>query len=259
MKQVVALGVFAAGLAAQTPQPPAFGAFEVASIKPDPNATGRFIRMRTATEFTVHNYTVRNLLAAAYNLSSNEIVGGPAMVDSDHWAIVAKTPAPRPTVEQQMAMLRRLLADRFQVRFHREPREMGIYALTVAKGGPKFKPSMLDPDADPAGPPPLIFVVSLPVLKLAARYASMDDFKTLLQRALEQPVSDRTGLTGRYDFDLEITPDETLYGGAFKGAEDESKPRLVPALQDQLGLKLNATKGPVSALVIEHAERPSQN
>jgi uncharacterized protein (TIGR03435 family) len=142
-----------------------------------------------------------------------------------------------------MAMLRQLLVDRFQVRFHRAPKEMGIYALAVAKGGPKLKPSTLDPDANPAGPPPLIFVVSLPVLKLAARYANMDDFATLLQRALEQPVADRTGLTGRYDFDLEFTQDETLYGGAFKGAEDESKPGLLPALQDQLGLKLNATKG----------------
>jgi len=259
VKQLVVFLVFAAGLAAQTPQRPAFGAFEVASIKPDPIPTGRFIRMQTATQFTVHNHTVRTLLAAAYNLSPNEILGGPPLVDSDHWAIVAKTPAPRPTLEQQMAMLRQLLADRFQVRFHREPKEMGIYALTVAKGGAKLKPSTLDPVADPAGPPPLIFVVSLPVLKLAARYASMDDFATLLQRALEQPVADQTGLTGRYDFDLEFTPDETLYGGAFKDAEDASKPGLIAALQSQLGLKLNSTKGPVSALVIDHAERPTEN
>jgi uncharacterized protein (TIGR03435 family) len=259
VKQLVFFLVFAAGLAAQTPQRPAFGAFEVASIKPDPNPAGRFIRMQTATQFTVHNHTVRTLLAAAYNLSPNEILGGPPLVDSDHWAIVAKTPAPRPTLEQQMAMLRQLLADRFQVRFHREPKEMGIYALTVAKGGPKLKPSKLDPDANPAGPPPLIFVVSLPVLKLAAHYASMDDFATLLQRALERPVADQTGLTGRYDFDLEFTPDETLYGGAFEGAEDASKPGLLAALQDQLGLKLNATKGPANALVIDHAERPTEN
>jgi uncharacterized protein (TIGR03435 family) len=258
MKQVVAFLVFAAGLAAQAPQRPAFGTFEVASIKPDPSPNGRFIRMQTATQFTVHHHTVRTLLAA-YNLSPNEILGGPPLVDSDYWAIIAKTPAPRPTLEQQMAMLRQLLADRFQVRFHRETKEMGIYAVTVAKGGPKLKPSTLDPDANPAGPPPLIFVVSLPVLKLAARNASMDDFATLLQRALEQPVADQTGLTGRYDFDLEFTPDETLYGGAFRGAEDESKPGLLPALQDQLGLKLIATKGPVRALVIDHAERPTEN
>ena len=216
--------------------------------------------MQTATQFTVHSHTVRTLLAAAYNLSPNEILGGPPLVDSKHWAIVATTPAPRPTLEQQMAMPRQLLTDRFQVRFHREPKEMGIYALTAAKGGPKLKPpSRLDPDANPAGPPPLIFVVSLPVLKLAARYASMDDFANLLQRALEQPVADQTGLTVRYDFDLEFTPDETLYGGAFKGVEDASKPGLLAALQDQLGLKLNATKGPVSALVIDHAERPTEN
>ncbi len=259
MTRLVVFVVFGAGLAAQTPQRPVSGAFEVASIKPDQNPNGRFIRMQTATQFAVHHHTVRTLLAAAYNLSPNEILGGPSLVDSDYWAIAAKTPTPRPTLEQQMAMLRQLLADRFQVRFHREPKEMRIYALTVAKGGPKLKPTTLDPDADPAGPPPLIFVVSLPVLKLAARYAGMDDFATLLQRALEQPVIDQTDLKGRYDFDMEFTPDETLYGGAFKGAEDASKPGLQAALQDQLGLKLKATKGLVSALVIDHAERPSEN
>jgi hypothetical protein len=161
MKRLVVFLVFAAGLAAQTLQRPAFGTFEVASIKPDPNPTGRFIRMQTTTQFTAHNHTVRTLLAAAYNLSPNEILGGPPLVDSDYWAIVATTPVPRPTLEQQMAMLRQLLADRFQVRFHREPKEVGIYVLTVAKGGPKLKPSTLDPDANPAGPPPLIFVVSV--------------------------------------------------------------------------------------------------
>jgi uncharacterized protein (TIGR03435 family) len=259
MKRLVVFIVFAAGLAAQTPQRPVFDAFEVASIKPDSNPTGRFIRMQTATQFTVHNHTVRTLLAAAYNLSPNEILGGPALVDSESWAIVAKAPAPRPTLDQQMTMLRRLLADRFQVRFHREPKEMAIYALTVAGGGPKLKPTTLDPDANPAGPPPLTFVVALPVLKLAARYASMDDFAVLLQRALEHPVADQTRLTGRYDFDIEFTPDETIYGGAFKSAEDASKPGLLAALRDQLGLKLSAAKGSVSALVIDHAERPSDN
>ena len=259
MKRLGVLVIFAAGLAAQTPQRPVFDAFEVASIKPSTNPTGRFIRMQTATEFTAHNHTVRTLLAAAYNLSPNAVLGGPPLVDSDYWEIVAKTPAPQPTPEQQMAMLRQLLADRFRVRFHREPKEMPIYALTVTQGGPKLKPTTLNPNADPAGPPPLIFVVSLPVLKLAARYASMGDFATLLQRALEQPVIDQTGLIGRYDFDLEFTPDETLYSGAFKGAEDASKPGLLAALHDQLGLKLSATRGPVSALVIDHAEQPSDN
>lgn len=259
MQRWVALIVFAGGLAAQAPQRPAFDAFEVASIKPDPNPNGRFIRMQSATQFTVHNHTVRTLLAAAYNLSPNEILGGPALVDSDYWAIVATAPAPRPNPEQQMAMLRQLLEDRFHVRFHREPKEMSIYELTVARGGPKLTLTTLDPNANPAGPPPLVFVVSLPVLKLAARYASMDDFATLLQRALERPVVDRTGLKGRYDFDLDFTPDETLYGGAFKGAEDASKPGLLAALGDQLGLRLSATKGPVNALVIDHAERPSAN
>ncbi len=126
--------------------------------------------------------------------SPNEILGGPPLVDSDYWAIVAKTSAPRPTLEQQMAMLRQLLAERFQVRVHRGPKEMGILRVDGSQRGPKLKPSPLDPGRQPRGSARLIFVVSLPVLKLAARYANMDDFAILLQRALEQPVADQTGL-----------------------------------------------------------------
>jgi uncharacterized protein (TIGR03435 family) len=84
---------------------------------------------------------------------------------------------------------------------------------------------------------------------------------SVLQRAaLEYPVLDRTGLSARYDFDLEFAPDETVFGGALgKGPDDATKPGLFAAMQQQLGLKLEATKGPVSALVIDHVERPSAN
>jgi uncharacterized protein (TIGR03435 family) len=89
----------------------------------------------------------------------------------------------------------------------------------------------------------------------------MDEFASLLQRsALERPVVDQTGLTSRYDFDLEFAIDETLFGGALgKGPDDPAKPSLFAALQEQLGLKLEATRGPVSVLVIDHAERASEN
>jgi uncharacterized protein (TIGR03435 family) len=158
-------------------------------------------------------------------------------------------------------MLRALLADRFKLAIHREQKEMSVYALTVAKGGSKLKITTMSPDDTPEGPPALAFTVSPGFLHLPARYASMNEFASLLQRsALERPVVDQTGLPGRYDFDLEFAIDETLFGGALgKGPDDPVKPSLFAALQEQLGLKLEATRGPVSALVIDRAEHPSEN
>jgi uncharacterized protein (TIGR03435 family) len=260
--------VFAATLitvlcaSAQAPPRPRFDAFEVATIKPtDPNPTGRWIRMQSANRFQAHNHAVRTLIAAAYDLSPQAISGGPPWVDSDRWDILAKTPGEvRPDLDEQMAMLRRLLSERFQLAFHREPKELSIYTLSVAKGGPKLKESTLSPDATPEGPPPLIFALSPTGARLPARYATMAEFASVLQRSpLDRPVVDRTGLTGRYDFDLEFAPDERLWGGAVPRPEKSDQPDLFKAIQEQLGLRLEATRGPVDALIIDRVERPSEN
>jgi len=142
-----------------------------------------------------------------------------------------------------------------------EPREMPIYALTVAKNGPKLKETTLTPDSFPEGPPPLIFVLAPHSAHLPAKYATMTDFAWVLQRAaLDHPVLDRTGLTGRYDFELDWTPDETQFTGALGAAPaDAEKPGLFDAVQQQLGLKLEATRGTVQVLVIDRVERPSEN
>src|SRR5271157_346809 len=142
-----------------------------------------------------------------------------------------------------------------------ESRELPVYALRIAKNGPKLQESTLSPDASPEGPPPLIFVVSPQVVRLPGRSVTMAELASVLQRAaLEYPVVDKTGLSGRYDFDLEFAPDETVFGGApGKGTDDATKPDLLAAMQQQLGLKLEATKGPVAVLVIDHVERPSGN
>jgi uncharacterized protein (TIGR03435 family) len=242
---------------------PSFDAFEVATIKPtSPNPAGRWIRMLSANEFAAKNHALKTLIAAAYNLSPQAILGGPAWVDSDHYDITARTPGRvRPDLNEQMSMLRKLLADRFQLAFHRDEKEMRVYALTVTKGGAKLQESTLSPDASPQGPPPLIFAVLPQFIRLPARYATMGEFASVLQRAaLDLPVLDRTGLAGRYDFDLEFTPDESLFGGALgKGPDESTRPGLFAAVQQQLGLRLEATKGAVQALVIDHVERPSAN
>lgn len=245
---------------------PVFDAFEVATIKPTPPdwTGGRFIRMQSAHQLIARNHALKTLIAAAFDINPNVISGGPAWVDSDKYDIVGEAPGDvRPNLDEQMAMLRSLLADRFKLTYHKEQKDQSFYALTVAKNGPKLMESKLTPDATPEGPPALAFVVALPAMRLPARYATMGEFASLLQRsALDRPVVDKTGLSGRFDFDLEFTPDETLFNGLFAGVaipDDAAKPGLFTAIQQQLGLKLEAAKGPLEAIVIDHAERPSEN
>jgi uncharacterized protein (TIGR03435 family) len=158
-----------------------------------------------------------------------------------------------------MAMLRELLADRFKLTFPRERREMPVYALTVARGGPKLPEGT--PDTTPEGPPALAFVIYPDRVKLPARSATVGEFASVLQRAaMDRPVIDQTGIPGRYDFDLEWLPDETQFGGLdLKPNPDAPKPDLFAAVQQQLGLKLEATKGPVEVLVVDRVEKPSEN
>jgi uncharacterized protein (TIGR03435 family) len=242
-----------------------FDAFEVATVKPtDPDwKSGRYIRMEGAHEFVVRNHVLRTLIAAAYNLNPKTISGGPPWVDSDHFDVIAETPGDvPPTYDQQMTMLQKLLADRFDLKFHRGEKQLPVYALRVAGGGPKLKVSTAPPDAFPEGPPPLIFHVSLPTVHLPATYATMAELASVFRRAvLDRPVLDETVLSGRYDFDLEFTVDETEWGGAFagRGSSDSDKPGLYTAIQEQLGLKLEAATGPVETLVIDHIEQPTPN
>lgn len=251
-------------LAQSASAPPAGPAFEVATIKPVEHdaKSGRYIIMQGVNRFVEKDYTLKLLIAAAYDLNPRAISGGPAWMDSDHYDILALTPGDtRPTHDQQMAMLRSLLADRFQLAFHREPREFSIYALEIAKGGAKLGTGLKPSTAPPSTPPQLISTVYPDKLVLPARNASMTDFVSLLQRAvLDRPVVDRTGLSGRYDFDLTWAPDETQFGGDVPVAPaDAQNPPFFTAIQQQLGLKLEATRGPIQALVIDRAERPSAN
>ena len=212
--------------------------------------------MQGNNRFLVKYYTLKLMIAAAYNLSPKTISGGPAWVDSDHFDILALTPgADRPSQSEQMAMLRNLLTDRFKLTFHREQKDFSIYELEIAGGGPKMKESTA-PATDPSK---LVSVVYPQRMVMPARNATMTEFASLLQRALlDRPVVDKTGLTGRYDFDLEWAPDETQFGGEVPAASsDAPSPPFFTAINQQLGLRLEATKGPVEALVIDSVDRPS--
>jgi uncharacterized protein (TIGR03435 family) len=259
---VGALAISTSSVLAQSAPPrPKFDSFEVATIKPVESETksGRYIKMDGTNRFVEKDYTLKLLIAAAYDLNPRTISGGPDWVDSDHYDILAVTPGEvRPDHDEQMSMLRNLLAERFNLKFHREPKVFSIYELQVAKDGSKLKST-----AAAAGDPVVVGpgVVYPQKVVLPGRNATMGNFVSLLQRAiLDRPVVDKTGLAGRYDFDLEWAPDETQFGGGVTPAtEGTTSPPLFEAVQQELGLKLVATKGPVDALVVDSAGRPTPN
>jgi uncharacterized protein (TIGR03435 family) len=232
--------------------------FEVATIKPTApdDRSGRFLTMQGAHQFVVRGYTLKFMVAAAYDLPPRLIAGGPAWADSDRYDIVASTPGDRrPTLDQQMAMLRALLAERFKLTVHRESTELPVYALTVAKRGAKLEKSMAKDEQ-----PLLVNRVFPTYIQLPARNATMAQFASMLQRSvLDRPVVDKTGLPGRYDFDLEWTPDETQFDGRLPASITTSaeKPDLSAALEAQIGLKLESSRGTVDLIVIDRVDRPN--
>jgi uncharacterized protein (TIGR03435 family) len=234
-------------------------AFEVASIKPaTPGDRTRFATMQGGHQFVVRNYKVKNLVAFAYNLPPGLVSGGPAWVDIDAYDILAATPGEaRPNRDEQMAMMRTLLADRFKLEFHTERKEFAVYALTIAKGGIKFN------ESTKADEQPLAATI-FPAEKafVPARNVTMGQFASMLQRGvLDRPVVDKTNLTAKYDFDLEWAYDDTQFTGNLPAIapENATKPDLFAALQQQLGLRLDSTKATVDVIVIDHAEKPDAN
>jgi len=256
--QVVAAVLVVGAMAQAQSVRPKFDAFEVATIKrTDPDEKSRLLMMQGDHRFIGKNYTVKLMIAAAYDLNPKTISGGPEWVNSDHYDIVGVTPGDvRPTRNEQMSMLRGLLSERFNLTFHREVKEFSIYVMEVAKSGSKLKASEAAADGPPVVGPG---VVHPQKIVLPGRNASMADFVAVMQRAiLDRPVVDKTGLPGRYDFELEWAPDETQFGGELPPAPaDAPSPPLFVAMREQLGLTLEATRGPVQALVVDKVERPS--
>jgi len=235
-------------------------AFEVATIKPsDPNRPGKLFTLRGQEVVTI-NTTISDILTMAYDLHPKQIVGGPAWLETDKYDVTGKPDVPgQPNVAQMKIMLQKLLADRLQLKFHREKRDLNAYVLTVGKTGKKFSKSELDPQGNPGlffGPPPVTLRVT---------NAPMSQFASLLQQAvLDKPVVDQTGLTEKYDFMLKFTPEPGQMmglGGAPPQPPDnaDAPPEIFTAIQQQLGLKLESTKAPADVIVIDHIDRPSEN
>jgi uncharacterized protein (TIGR03435 family) len=249
---------------ATTPQP-TLPFYDVVSIHPH-NALDDNINFDiSASNFTESNASLKQLISYAWGIREDLISGLPGWADSARFDVTAKVSDPdlsairKLTKQQRGAMLRPMLTDRFHVKAHTETKTLAVFNLVLTKGGPKFKPSpppTIDPDNPTANKRPSGTWIRNQ--DLTATAITMDGFADTLANQLNRTVIDKTGLTGEYDLSLKWTPDPLLNNPDDNGAADHP-PNLFTALQEQLGLKLDASKGPVETLVVDHAEQPTPN
>ena len=237
-----ALGLFACALNLLAATP----AFEVASVKPaDPGNRIVDFQIQPGGRLLVTNWTLLMLIDEAYSVKPYQIGGGPPWLDVDRYDITAKAQG-NPTRDQVLIMLRTLLQERFQLQVHRETKTGTVYHLVVAKGGAKLVASKSDrqPFAGiirPAGARAgKVIGIDAP-LTLVADYLS--------RYAVEGPVLNKTGLKGNYDIDFEFHDQHS----------EDSGPSLFTAIQKEIGLKLDARRGPVETIRVEQAVKPAAN
>lgn len=237
--------------------------FEVASIKPsNPDTQGGFIQFMPGGGLKMTGIPLRGMITFAYDVRDFQISGGPGWLGTERFDVMARpehaaaeglqdlskmTDDQRKTVREQMGeRLRALLADRFQLVVHKETKEQPIYALVVSKNGAKLKEAKAEVGARQG--------MSMNRGRLEGMAAPMEMLGQTLSNVTGRPVIDKTGLTGKYDFVLEWTPDMAATGDSAPVG-----PTIFTALQEQLGLKLESQKGPIQNIVIDRAEKPSEN
>ena len=248
------------------PEPPkamaadAIPKFDVVTVKPsDPDRPGKLFTVRGTHVMTI-NTNMNDLITFAYGLHAKQIVNAPAWFGTDKFDIdgVPDTPG-RPSSKQLKQLIQSVLTDRFLLTFHRDERELAVYAITVAKGGPKLTETIHKP-ADPVN------FLYRKLGQLTVSNATIKDFCDGMQgSALDKPVVDHTGLTARYDFTLDWTPDETQFAQfgprppAPATEDPNAPPALNTAIQEQLGLKIDAVRASALVFVIDKVEKPSAN
>jgi uncharacterized protein (TIGR03435 family) len=233
--------------------------FEVATIKPSKPDDQRKAFIVRGNEFHIINQPLTQMISFAFDVQAKQVIGLPDWAESDKFDIDGKPDGEgAPNGKQWKIMIQKLLADRFGLKFHKDKKELSVYVLSVSKTGEK----MTKNDSSPNGLPGLFFQG---LGKLNVRNALMSDFTGLMQSAvLDRPVVDQTGLTSRFDFSLNWTPDDSQFGGM--GAKVppptdtvDAPPNLYTAIQEQIGLKLEATRAPADVMVIDNVQKPSSN
>jgi uncharacterized protein (TIGR03435 family) len=235
--------------------------FDVVTIKPGtPDKPGKNIGSN-GRHFMARNFNVNDLIALAYGLHAKQILGAPEWFNTDLFDIDGVPDVEGvPSMRQQDMMLQKLLADRFALKFHYEQRQLAVFAITVAKSGPKMTVSA-------AGPDDWIGFNFRKLGDLTVRNMTMVDFAKWMQASvMDRPVVDQTGLKDRYDFTLTWTPDDSQFAqfrttGALPGTTDDpnAPPALNTAVHEQLGLRIEPVKTADDVIVIDHVEHPSAN
>jgi uncharacterized protein (TIGR03435 family) len=266
-------------LFAQVPSPAVAGgtpAFDVASIKPNQSGElGVTIAPQPGGRFIAINATLRTIIRNAYQLQAYGLIGGPSWLQTNRFDIVAKAPSDVPAGQVRL-MLRTLLADRFKLTMHTETRELPVYVLVTARRNRKTGPQLRQAEADCADATGPALALDFPGSRdpdapcgflgpgvgggVKFRGVTMEAFARFLAPTVHRPVIDRSGLAGYFDIDLELT---TELGppppppGEPDRFDRSSAPSIFTTLQEQLGLKLESSRGPVEVLVIDHVEQPS--
>ncbi|HEX8924419.1 MAG TPA: M56 family metallopeptidase, partial [Terriglobales bacterium] len=271
--------------------------YEVATVKPSTEQDGRIRMMMTPDGAEFNGVQVQMLLQQAFGVERDRIDGAPDWVRSRRFDIAAKVaPEDAPKldklkIEQRRAMLLPLLEERFGLKYHHETRELSMYSMVVAKGGPKLKVSTAPPPPPPGAPdaprgpaapggpgtaaelsrerPGGPGMMRMSPGGIEAQGGGMQFLAHALSALVGRSVVDKTGLTGNYDYTLKWTPDESTMprigpagGGPPPQADasvDPNGPTLFTALEEQLGLKLQSEKGKVDVIVIDHIDLPTEN
>ena len=268
--------------------------YDVSTIKPAASSEPHMMMAITPDGVSIKNIPIQMVLRDAFNVEDDRIVGAPAWVRTNHYNVEAKVaPEDAPKLEklkldQRQSMMLPLLVERLSLKYHHETRELPMYSLVVAKGGPKMKASeSQDPPSagppgspdklDPAAPPPRRSMRMMGRGHIEAEGTNMQVLAHILSQQLGRSVTDKTGLTGNYDYTLQWTPDDAPPpmgsgggpggpGGGPAGGpphndsgSDAVGPSLFTAVQEQLGLKLESGKGTVDVIVIDHIDPPSEN
>jgi uncharacterized protein (TIGR03435 family) len=238
--------------------------FDVSTVKPSHATDGHTHLYRHPDDggFEAINISLKGLLGFAYDLPETRVIGGPAWLDSEKWDIQAKSSAEVDAAIHKLGggdasraekqhMVQALLAERFKLTAHQETRELPVYALVVAKGGPKFQKTEANGTDIGTGNSHIKIHGGDSVEILAEQLA----------KVLGRVVLDRTGILGRYDISLRWTPENgqpDKVNGA-SSPEETNGPSIFTAVQEQLGLRLDAQKGPVGVLVVDGVEMPTEN
>jgi uncharacterized protein (TIGR03435 family) len=249
-------------------------AYDVVSVKPDKAETGNVRVGSFIDHYSATGISLKMLVQSAYNLKVEEQISGlaGALVDArfdleakvDEETLAAlKSMSSEERGEQRRLMMRAVLEDRFKLKVHSEKKEFPLYALTVTKGGSKLK-AAIPGDTYANGLKGLDGIARGDSIfsnngTLTGQKISIARLCDYLGAVLHRMVEDRTGLTGKFDFTMQSTPDERRVAGAEDNGATNSAPSIFTALQEQLGLKLESTKGPIDTIVIDHAEMPSEN